>query len=1363
MPNLIEIQKSSYQQLLTSKTLENQESHIGIHDALASVFPIKDYQGRMTLKYISYKLDRPKYDVIECRQRGLTYAAALKVIFRLDIIKIDEETNQEIGKDAREEEVYLGDIPLMTDKATFVINGTERVIVSQMHRSPGVFFDASNAARVIPYRGSWLDVEFDAKNLLFFRIDRRKKLSLAFLLKSMGLDNEGILSRFYNSSEFNLEENKQIRILYDFEELKGELNFDLINADNNEILLSKGERLTNRHNREFEEKKITNILVPDEAIFGKYLANDLFNNETGEIYGEAGDEIDEKLIDLLRENKLSNFSVLITSNKSGAYIRNTIIAEKEVKRADALASIYKIMRPGEPPTEESSEKLFYDLFFSRIDTPLDELNFYSSNSKKDKAITLSKESIEQEGVWILKKEKEWSLVTIGTVARQNSIPNLWVLNDEIIKLKSEKYDLSSVGRVKLNSRIGSEVEESYGELNREDILSVIDTIVNLKDGIGEYDDIDHLGNRRVRSVGELVENQFRTGLVRMERAIKERMGSVPEEKLVPKELINAKPLTSILKEFFGSSQLSQFMDQTNPLSEITHKRRLSALGPGGLTRERAGFEVRDVHPTHYGRICPIETPEGPNIGLINSLATYAKVNKYGFIESPYRKVSKAKVSHDVEYLSAIEEDNFVIAQANAPLTKNNEFVRDLVSCRHNGDFTMATTDKIEYMDVSPKQLVSVAASLIPFLENDDANRALMGSNMMRQAVPLVVSESPMVGTGMEGVVAKDSSAAVVAKRGGFVEQVDARRIVVRHTDEKKYDVTLGVDVYNLLKFQRSNQNTSINQRPLVMVGDRVERGDVIADGPATDNGELALGKNVLVAFMPWNGYNYEDSILISERIVRDDVFTSIHIEEFELMARDTKLGPEDITRDIPNVGEEALKNLDETGIVYVGAEVRSNDVLVGKVTPKGETPMTPEEKLLRAIFGEKASDVRDSSLRLPSGVSGTVVEVRVFNRRGVEKDERALAIEKEEIERLAKDKDDQIRIIEENIFKRLKSLLVGKHFSGKAKGVKDGQILTEKILDSFDNKQIWKIATKNQQTMTSIESLKNEFDAEINEILLNFKEKVDKVQSGDDLLPGVLKMVKVFVAVKRKLQPGDKMAGRHGNKGVISKIAPIEDMPHTEDGVPVDIVLNPLGVPSRMNVGQILETHLGWASAGLGKNIKEIVNSTSKDTSSKVNGCKKVLKKIFSPKYFEERINNLPDNEIIELLSKVKNGLNLATPVFDGARDTDIKTILEAVGLDNSGQVTLIDGRTGEAFNRKVTVGYIYMLKLHHLVDDKIHSRSIGPYSLVTQQPLGGKAQFGGQRFGEMEVWALQAYGASYTLQEMLTVKSDDVAGRSNS
>ena len=1361
MPNLIEIQKSSYRQLLTSKTEENFESHIGIHDALASVFPVKDYAGRMTLKYISYKLDRPKYDVIECRQRGLTYAAALKVIFRLDIVKLDEETNQEIGKDAREEEVYLGDIPLMTDKATFVINGTERVIVSQMHRSPGVFFDNSNAARVIPYRGSWLDVEFDAKNLLFFRIDRRKKLSLALLLKSMGLENEEVLQRFYKTVDYVLNDKNLIEINYDFEELKGELNFDLINSENQEKLLSQGDRLTNRTNKELLDKKIKKVLVPDEFIFGKFLAKDIYNQETGEIFGEAGDEIDSKLLDVLRENKIYSFSVIVTNNQFGSYIRNTVVLEKDVKRSEALASIYKIMRPGEPPTEESSEKLFFDLFFSRVETTKNELNFYTSQSKKDKKISLSKELVEQEGVWLLEQKKDFSLVTVGTVARQSLPANLWIDNSEFKKIKSEKYDLSSVGRVKLNSRIGSKVEESYGELNREDILSVIDIIVNLKDGIGEYDDIDHLGNRRVRSVGELVENQFRTGLVRMERAIKERMGSVPEEKLIPKELINAKPLTSILKEFFGSSQLSQFMDQTNPLSEITHKRRLSALGPGGLTRERAGFEVRDVHPTHYGRICPIETPEGPNIGLINSLATYAKVNKYGFIESPYRRVSKAKVSEEVEYLSAIEEDDYVIAQANAPLTKGNEFVRDLVSCRHNGDFTMATTDKIEYMDVSPKQLVSVAASLIPFLENDDANRALMGSNMMRQAVPLVVSESPMVGTGMEGVVAKDSSAAVVAKRGGFVEQVDARRIVVRHTDEKKYDITLGVDVYNLLKFQRSNQNTSINQRPLVMVGDRVEKGDVIADGPATDNGELALGKNVLVAFMPWNGYNYEDSILISERIVRDDVFTSIHIEEFELMARDTKLGPEDITRDIPNVGEEALKNLDETGIVYVGAEVRSNDILVGKVTPKGGTPMTPEEKLLRAIFGEKASDVRDSSLRLPSGVSGTVVEVRVFNRRGVDKDERALAIEKEEIERLAKDKDDQIRIIEENIYKRLKSLLVGKHFSGKSKEIKDGQILTEKILEKFDNKQIWKIATKNQQTMTNIENLKKEFDAEVNEILLMFKEKVDKVQSGDDLLPGVLKMVKVFVAVKRKLQPGDKMAGRHGNKGVISKIAPIEDMPHTEDGIPVDIVLNPLGVPSRMNVGQILETHLGWASAGLANKIKNIINSTTKDANIKATSCKKILKKVFTPEYYENRINALSDGEIITLLSKIKNGLNLATPVFDGARDIDIMKVLEEAGLDNSGQVTLIDGRTGEVFNRKVTVGYIYMLKLHHLVDDKIHSRSIGPYSLVTQQPLGGKAQFGGQRFGEMEVWALQAYGASYTLQEMLTVKSDDVAGRS--
>ena len=1347
--------------MLTSKTEENKDSHIGIHDALTSVFPVKDYAGRMTLKYVSYKLDRPKYDVIECRQRGLSYAAALKVIFRLDIVKVDEETNQEIGKDAREEEVYLGDIPLMTDKATFVINGTERVIVSQMHRSPGVFFDNSNAARVIPYRGSWLDVEFDAKNLLFFRIDRRKKLTLAYLLKSMGLENQEILKRFYETVTYSVEENQLIKTNYDFNELKGELSFDLIDAETGKKLLSEGERLTNRSNRDFIEKKLKHILVPEKSIHGKFLANDIYNQETGEIYGEAGDEIDEKILETLRNNNIKTFNVICTNISSGPYIRNTIVIEKDVKRAEALASIYKIMRPGEPPTEESSEKLFFDLFFARVEAMEENLDFFSSSSLKDKVLSLSKETIEQEGVWLLERSEEFSLVTVSSSARQNQPANLWIKNKEFKKMKSEKYDMSSVGRVKLNSRIGSNLEESYGELSREDILSVIDIIVNLKDGIGEYDDIDHLGNRRVRSVGELVENQFRTGLVRMERAIKERMGSVPDEKLVPKELINAKPLTSILKEFFGSSQLSQFMDQTNPLSEITHKRRLSALGPGGLTRERAGFEVRDVHPTHYGRICPIETPEGPNIGLINSLATYAKVNKYGFIESPYRKVNKSKVSQNVQYLSAIEEDNFVIAQANAPLTKNNDFVRDLVSCRHNGDFAMSTTDKIEYMDVSPKQLVSVAASLIPFLENDDANRALMGSNMMRQAVPLVVSESPMVGTGMESVVAKDSSAAVVAKRGGFVEQVDARRIVVRHTDEKKYDITLGVDVYNLLKFQRSNQNTSINQRPLVMVGDRVEKGDVIADGPATDNGELALGKNVLVAFMPWNGYNYEDSILISERIVRDDVFTSIHIEEFELMARDTKLGPEEITRDIPNVGEEALKNLDETGIVYVGAEVRSNDILVGKVTPKGETPMTPEEKLLRAIFGEKASDVRDSSLKLPSGVSGTVVEVRVFNRRGVDKDERALAIEKEEIERLAKDKDDQIRIIEENIFKRLKSLLIGKHFSGKLKGVNEGQVLTEKILDSFDKKQIWKIGTKNQQTMTDIENLKNEFDAEMNEILLMFKEKVDKVQSGDDLLPGVLKMVKVFVAVKRKLQPGDKMAGRHGNKGVISKIAPIEDMPHTEDGTPVDIVLNPLGVPSRMNVGQILETHLGWASAGLANKIKKIINNSVAEISSKADNCKKILKKVFTEDYFEDRINKLNDNELIKLLSKVNRGLNLATPVFDGARDIDIIKVLETAGLDSSGQVTLIDGRTGETFNRKVTVGYIYMLKLHHLVDDKIHSRSIGPYSLVTQQPLGGKAQFGGQRFGEMEVWALQAYGASYTLQEMLTVKSDDVAGRS--
>jgi len=1362
MPNLIDIQRSSYEQFLNSKTFEGKVGTIGINDAIKSVFPVKDYAGRMNLKYISYKLDRPKYDVLECRQRGLTYSASLKVVFRLDVVNIDQETGNQIGQDAREEEVYLGDIPLMTDKATFVINGTERVIVSQMHRSPGVFFDNNNAARVIPYRGSWLDIEFDSKDLLFIRIDRRKKLSLVFLLKSMGMTNEDILEYFYDKVELSFEKDNLVSVPYDFSDLKGELTFDLINAKNSKKMLGKGENLTNRHNRDFLEKGLSKILVPKDYVFGKFLAQDIFNPETGEVFAEAGDELDEVKIELLNQANVKQFNVIVTNDEVGPYIRNTLQVENNISRADALAAIYKIMRPGEPPTEESSEKLFYDLFFSRLEGKKDSLSFYKQPKKNiDESLSLSNETIEQEGVWILKIEGDWSLVTLGVLARKGLDANLWVENKDIIKLDSEKYDLSSVGRVKLNARLNSSIEEEFGELQMSDILKVINTVVKLKDGIGEHDDIDHLGNRRVRSVGELVENQFRMGLIRMERSIKERMGSITEDKQVPKELVNAKPLTSVLREFFGSSQLSQFMDQTNPLSEITHKRRLSALGPGGLTRERAGFEVRDVHPTHYGRICPIETPEGPNIGLINSLATYAKINKYGFIESPYRKVKSAKVTSEVEYLSAIDEDKHTIAQANAPLTNKNEFVRDLVSCRSDGDFLMSTTDKIDYMDVSPKQLVSVAASLIPFLENDDANRALMGSNMMRQAVPLVITESPMVGTGMEAVVAKDSSAAVVAKRGGFVEQVDAKRIVIRHTDQKKDDITLGVDVYNLLKFQRSNQNTAINQRPLVRIGDRVDAGVVIADGPATDQGELALGKNVLVAFMPWNGYNYEDSILISERIVRDDVFTSIHIEEFELMARDTKLGPEEITRDIPNVGEESLKNLDETGIVYIGAEVKSGDILVGKVTPKGETPMTPEEKLLRAIFGEKASDVRDTSLKLSAGVSGTVVEVRVFNRRGVDKDERALAIEKEEIERLAKDRDDQIRIIEENIHQRLKGLLIGKQVIKSQKGVKEGQVISEKIIDNIDKKDLWKLSVKNQKTMTDMESLKSEYDLEINEISRMFNEKVDKVQSGDDLLPGVLKMVKVFVAVKRKLQPGDKMAGRHGNKGVISKIAPIEDMPHTEEGMPVDIVLNPLGVPSRMNVGQILETHLGWASAGLGKKIKNIINKANVDAKSKASDCKKTLKKFFKPKYYEDRIHSLGDGEVIELMKKIKSGLNLATPVFDGAKNKDIVELLNLSGLDESGQVKLIDGRTGEMFDRKVTVGYIYMLKLHHLVDDKIHSRSIGPYSLVTQQPLGGKAQFGGQRFGEMEVWALQAYGASYTLQEMLTVKSDDVAGRS--
>ncbi|MFQ5764616.1 MAG: DNA-directed RNA polymerase subunit beta, partial [Rhodospirillales bacterium] len=1213
---------------------------------------------------------------------------------------------------------------LMTANGTFVINGTERVIVSQMHRSPGVFFDHDKgkthssgkflfAARIIPYRGSWLDFEFDAKDLVFVRIDRRRKLPVTTLLMALlsddserlrvrrdkggktlepgeatGMTPEAILDYFYKKVIFTRVPKKGWKTDFVGDRLRGvKLTNNLINAKTGRTMVKAGTKMTPRMIRELEQKGFKEQLVPKEDLIGRYIAADLINEKTGEIYIEVGGEITEESLEALDAAKVNEVPTLAIDHVNvGPYIRNTLAVDKNSNREEALIDIYRVMRPGEPPTLETAEALFNSLFFD-----------------------------------------------------------------------SERYDLSAVGRVKMNSRLGFETEDSVRVLRKEDILEVVRTMVELKDGRGEIDDIDHLGNRRVRSVGELMENQYRIGLLRMERAIRERMSSVDIDTVMPHDLINAKPAAGAVREFFGSSQLSQFMDQTNPLSEITHKRRLSALGPGGLTRERAGFEVRDVHPTHYGRICPIETPEGPNIGLINSLATYARVNKYGFIETPYRRVEKGKVGNEVVYLSAMEEGRFTIAQANAELDEKGRFTHDLVSCRKGGDFVMAMPDDIEFIDVSPKQLVSVATALIPFLENDDANRALMGSNMQRQAVPLIQTEVPLVGTGMESAVARDSGATIIAKRSGIVDQVDATRIVISATEEKSHSAT-GVDIYNLLKFQRSNQNTYLHQRPLVKVGERVEAGDTIADGPSTDLGDLALGRNVLVAFMPWQGYNFEDSILISERIVRDDVFTSIHIEEFEVMARDTKLGQEEITRDIPNVGEEALKNLDEAGIVYIGAEVKPGDILVGKVTPKGESPMTPEEKLLRAIFGEKASDVRDTSLKLPPGVSGTVVEVRVFSRRGVDKDERALAIERAEIERLAKDRDDERAILERSFQVRLKALLLNRKAAGGPKGLKKGIKLTDEVLDSYTPGQCSQIVVANDRVMKDVEALKGQFEVDIAKLQERFENKVDKLQRGDDLSPGVMKMVKVFVAVKRKLQPGDKMAGRHGNKGVISIIVPTEDMPYLEDGTPVDIVLNPLGVPSRMNVGQILETHLGWACAGLGRQIGEMLDSG--DGANGVKQIKAKLKDIYGAKTYKEDIAGLSDDEVIELAENLKGGIPVASPVFDGAHEGDIVEMLEKAGLSSSGQVTLIDGRTGEGFDRPVTVGYIYMLKLHHLVDDKIHARSIGPYSLVTQQPLGGKAQFGGQRFGEMEVWALEAYGAAYTLQEMLTVKSDDVSGR---
>ena len=1327
MPNLIEVQRLSYDNFLQMNVPHAERQKMGLQEVLASVFPIKDFSERAVLDFVSYELEAPKYDVEECQQRGMNYAAPLKVTLRLTVFDVDETTGLRSIRDIKEQDVYMGDMPLMTNNGTFVINGTERVIVSQMHRSPGVFFDHDKgkthssgkylfSARIIPYRGSWLDFEFDSKDILNVRIDRRRKLPVTTLLYALdsaateklraklqkdgktlpladvqGMGKEEILNAFYAQIVYKRTKNGWTT-RFDFEQMKGaKLLFALVDAKTGKVVVEADTKMTPRLGKKLQDAGVNEILVTTEELVGRYLASDQIDEKTGQVLFEAGDELTAEAVEEFEKSGVKELPVLAIDHVNvGPYIRNTLMVDKNSAREDALIDVYRVMRPGEPPTVESAEALFRNLFFDL-----------------------------------------------------------------------ERYDLSPVGRVKMNSRLGFKTDDQVRVLRKEDILKIIRILCDLKDGRNEVDDIDHLGNRRVRSVGELMENQYRLGLLRMERAIRERMSSVEIDTIMPHDLINAKPAAAAVREFFGSSQLSQFMDQTNPLSEITHKRRMSALGPGGLTRERAGFEVRDVHPTHYGRICPIETPEGPNIGLINSLATYARVNQYGFIESPYRRVKNSKVTSEVVYLSAMEEGQFTIAQANAELDKSGKFVAELISARKSGDYIMTTPDTLDFIDVSPKQIVSVAAALIPFLENDDANRALMGSNMQRQAVPLIRADAPLVGTGMEAAVARDSGAVIIARRTGVIDQVDATRIVIRSTEDID-SAAPGVDIYNLRKFQRSNQNTCITQRPLVKVGEQVRQGDIIADGPSTQLGELALGRNVLVAFMPWNGYNFEDSILISERIVSEDVFTSIHIEEFEVMARDTKLGQEEITRDIPNVGEEALKNLDEAGIVYIGAEVNPGDILVGKVTPKGESPMTPEEKLLRAIFGEKAADVRDTSLRLPPGVSGTIVEVRVFSRRGVDKDERAMAIERAEIERLAKDRDDERAILERSFFGRLKDLLIGQKAESGPKGFPTGKAITEDMLKEFTHGQWRQVAVKNDGAMEQIERTGKVFDDSISALKKRFEDKVAKLQRGDELPPGVMKMVKVFVAVKRKLQPGDKMAGRHGNKGVISRILPAEDMPYLEDGSPVDIVLNPLGVPSRMNVGQILETHLGWASSNLGRQIGQALEALEQSGARKqaVVELRARLKNIYGDEHYKHDIVDLDDDQLIEMAHNLIGGVPFATPVFDGAREDDIVRMLEMAGVSSSGQMTLIDGRTGEPFDRKVTVGYIYMLKLHHLVDDKIHARSIGPYSLVTQQPLGGKAQFGGQRFGEMEVWALEAYGAAYTLQEMLTVKSDDVSGR---
>ena len=1298
IPNLIEVQKNSYKELTEFNQATEQHLVKGFDRVFKSIFPIEDLNDKATLEYVSYKLDKPKFDVEECITRGLTYSAALKCTLRLVVYEIDQENNTKDILSAKEQEVYMGEVPMMTNSGTFITNGVQRVVVNQMHRSPGVFFDhdkgKSHASgkllfncRVIPNRGSWLDFEFDVKDFLYFRIDRKKKILVSTLLQALGYTKNDIVNEFYEKENYIYDEKlNKWKTKFDPENYKAKnISEEIIDAKNNNIVVKLGEKINFLTAKKLSKEGLKEIIVSNESLYGKFLHKDILD---GEECIKIGTELNETLINKIIEKNIKSIEISKTNSiTKGSYLLQTLLNDKNNSKNESITEIYKVLRPGEPPTIEIASQIFNNLFFS-----------------------------------------------------------------------SDRYDLSDVGRVKMNSRLNLNCSDKITILRNDDVLAIVQKMLDLRDGKDEVDDIDHLGNRRVRSVGELVENQARIGVYRMERAIKEKMTTLDIESAMPQDLINAKPLTISLKDFFATSQLSQFMDQTNPLSEITHKRRVSALGPGGLTRERAGFEVRDVHPTHYGRICPIETPEGPNIGLINSLSTYSKINKYGFIESPYKKVEKGVVQEKIEYLSAMEETKFTIAQANSLIDKNGKFKEQLVSCRQNLNFILAKPETIDYIDVSPKQLVSVAASLIPFLENDDANRALMGSNMMRQAVPLLKPEAPLVGTGIESDVALDSGVTIVARRDGIVDKIDGKRIVIKASNEKDYSKS-GVDIYNLQKFKRSNQNTCINQKPLVRVGDKVKSGDIIADGPSTKIGELALGKNVTVAFMPWQGYNFEDSILISERCVTDDVFTSIHIEEYEVMARDTKLGEEDITRDIPNVNEEALKNLDESGVVYIGAEVKPGDILVGKVTPKGDTASGPEEKLLRSIFGEKAIDVIDTSLKMPSGSGGIVVDVRVFNRHGIEKDERSITIERSEIESVQEDRKVEEEILERSIKQRASTILSGASINKKIKDLQVGTNLTEENINNLIVSDLFKITVSNKEKTDALTQLKDQYNSANKDIQDRFEDKVLKIRQGDDLLPSVMKMVKVFVAIKRRLRPGDKMSGRHGNKGVVSKIVPVEDMPYRENGKPVDIVLNPLGVPSRMNVGQILETHLGWSCTELGEKLKNLINENQKKV-EKTEKIKLFMKSVYGNDVYEENINALTNHEFKDLCENMQNGVPIATPVFDGAKEKDVTQMLDLAKLPNSGQTYLWDGRTGEKFDRPVTVGTIYMLKLHHLVEDKIHARSTGPYSLVTQQPLGGKAQLGGQRFGEMEVWALEAYGASYTLQEILTVKSDDVAGR---